>query len=233
MKTIIVVLLILIIPAIGQSQETRETKKKVSSRKQLKMLTKQQINQLHEGALLVRLQTKKNSIAALRKIEKDKLADKIETKQMELNKSIVSAFREDFDFCPTYFFFSDYSKNVMEKQFDHVEFLNGSLLPDTTIKFDNKYFLTAEFGTIDHDTANYFYHESDEPDGNKKVSDHYTGPTMGFGALVINSDQFIQLSRPFPYYVRTFDSLPNRHQPNRVVKEMNIKLHNFYKKRNH
>jgi hypothetical protein len=51
---------------------------------------------------------------------------------------------------------------------------------------------------------------------------------MGFGALVIKSDQFIQLKKPFPYYVRTFDSLPIKRSPKTVVKKMNKKLHRFY-----
>lgn len=227
MQKIIVGFLILLTSTAGLAQDPTEMKKKVSFRKQSKMLIKQQINQLHDGALLVRLKTRKNSIAALRKIGKDKLADKIEKRQAAINKDIVSAFQDNFDFCPTYFFFSDFSKDVRERLFDNVEFLNDSLLPDTTIMFNSMSFLTAEFGTIEQDTEKYFdgYYYAPGENGLERQTRYYGGPNMGSGALVIKSDQFIQLRKPFPYYVRTFDSLPIKRKPKNVVRIMNKKLH--------
>lgn len=223
-------LLILLVPTFGLTQNTTEKKKKVCYRDQLKILTTQQINQLHNGALLVRLQTKKKSIAALRKTKKDKLADMIETRQAELNKVIIRAFQDNFDFCPVYFFFSNHSENVRKKQFDKVEFLNYSLLPDTNINFDHKDFLISEFGTIEQDKAKHFdgYYTVQGENGLEKRTKYYGGSNMRFGALIIKSDQFVQLRKPFPYYVRTFDSLPIRRKPKKVVIKMNMKLLNFY-----
>lgn len=215
-------------------QKTATKEKKISFRKQMRVLTKEQINQLKSGALFVRLQTKKNSITALRKIGREKIADKMEREQKNYNLKIVSAFKTNFNFCPTYFFFSDYSQNIREKQFDKVIFLTDSLLPDTTIKFKESNFLTAEFGTIEQDTAKYFSHNSYESDGNwslKRVESYYGGPNTGFGALIIKSDQLIQLRGPFPYYVRTFDSLPIKRSQNITVKKMNKKLYKYYDKR--
>ena len=196
MTKIFIGLIFLFTTAIGFAQETIPRKKRVSHRKQNHILAEEQINQLKEGALLIRLKTKSNSILALRKMGKDKLADKVAQKQADYNLNIVIAFKTTFNFCPTYFFFSDYSKEVREKRFDQVVFLNNNLLADSTIKFDNKYFLTAEFGTIEQDTAKYFSHYSYEPDSSlslKRVSNYYGGPDLGFGALIIKSDKFIQL----------------------------------------
>lgn len=208
------------------------TKKRESSlRKQLNALTKRQINQLKDGALLVRLQTRKNSITALRKTGKDKLADEMERTQRNYNVKVVSAFRKNFNFCPTYFFFSDYSQNIREGKFDKVVFLSDSLLADTTIKFNASNFLTAEFGTIEQDTAKYFSHTSYEPDQNwslKSNANYCAGPDMGFEALIVKSDQLVQLRRPFPYYVRTYGS----RSLNKTIKKLNIKLHRFYNVRN-
>lgn len=78
MKKIIILLLLLIIHTTGIAQETQTKKKKVSFRKQNSSLSKEQINQLKDGALLIRLKTKINSIAALKKIGKNKLAAKVE-----------------------------------------------------------------------------------------------------------------------------------------------------------
>lgn len=149
--------------------------------------------------------------------------------------SIISAFKANFNFCPTYFFFSGSSTNIRERQFDKVVFLNDSLLPDTTLKFNNTSFLTAEFGTIEQDTAKYFSHYSYEPNARlsvKRVENYYGGPNMGFAALIINSDKFVQLRRPFPYYVRTFESLPIERSVNKAVRKMNKKLYKYYKQKN-
>jgi hypothetical protein len=233
MKKILIALLLFSTSAT--SQETLPKEKKISYRKRMDALAEGQINQLKGGVLLVRLQTKKNSLEALRKHGNYEKANLIEKKQAAYNLSIVKAFRTNFDFCPTYFFFSDYSTNVIDDQIDKVVFLNDSLFADTTIKFNNKAIFTAEFGTIEQDTAKYLSHYSYEPNANmslKRVSNYYGGSNMGFGALIIKSDKFIQLSNPFPYYVRTFDSLPIEKSAKKVVSLMNIKLSEFYNSKN-
>jgi hypothetical protein len=187
---------IFISPCFGQTQ-------------QLKKISKQQINQLNKGVLLVRLKAKKKTILKLRKSGKDNLANKIEQQQAELNKKIVSAFRDNFEFCSTYFFFSEHSKSIKDKQFSNVIFLNDNLVPDSIIKFDyNANFFIAEFVTLEQ-------------------NDH---ANMGFEALVIRNDQFVQLKRPFPYYARTFGSLPIKQKLEKAVRRMNKKLYKFLKK---
>lgn len=221
--------------SIDTIEKTDTKENRISFRKQKRLPATKEINQLKDGALLVRLRTKRNSITALRKIGKDKLAEKIETKQRRYNLKIVAAFKINFNFCPTYFYFSDYSQNVSERKFDKVIFLSDSLLPDTTIKFNQSHFLTAEFGAIEPDTAKYFSHYSYEPDGNwnlEQVSNYYCEPKVSSAALVIKSNRFVQLRRPFPYYVRTYDSLPIKRSPNKTVKRMNKKLCKFYNRWN-
>lgn len=231
-QKIIVFLFILLIPEIGLAKGMIEKKKKVHHRKELKTPAKHQINQLHDGALLVRLKTRKNTIAVLREIGKNKLADKIENQQANLNKKIIGAFRNNFNFSQTYFFFSDYSQDIIDKKFDNVKFLNDSLLPDTTIVFHHKTFLTAEFGTIEQDTATYYDRHYYVPvkNGMELHARYYGSPDFGIAALVIKSDQFIQLRKPFPFYVRTFGLMPWKRRPSNSVRIMNIKLHQFYLK---
>ena len=89
-------------------------------------------------------------------------------------------------------------------------FFSDKLVGNSDIRFTGNHFLTSEFGNLKQDTAKYYSHNSYEPDddGNlKQVSHYYGGTHMGFGALIMMSDQFIQLRKPFPHYVRTFDSL--------------------------
>ena len=206
--------LVFLVSSIGFAQKRTDINKQ---------LAREQINQLHNGVLLVRLQTKKKSIEALKKRGQLKLAGEIKAKQESLNKEIVSAFQRNFDFCPTYFFYSNYSQEIIDKSFEEIQFLDKNLLPDTKIKFDNKSFLTAEFGTIEQDTTN----RVPVNNGAEKQEQKYSGSNMGFGALIIKSEQFNQLKKPFPFYVRTYDSLPIKRKPRVVVRKMNEKLHEF------
>ena len=141
MKNLLLFILTILTPTIGLSQDINERQSNDSFKKQLEIIATHQINQLHEGFLLIRLKHRKKSIAALRKSEKTKAADKIDERQKRLDKAIVIAFRKHFDFCPVYFFFSDHSQNVMEHQLAKVEFLNKNLFPDTNIAIGKNEFL--------------------------------------------------------------------------------------------
>ncbi len=203
-----------------------------SARQVKKQRNTTHITNLKEGALLVRLHSKQRSIQLQRSIGRDKIADRMERKQNDLNKTIIAAFRDEFDFCPVYFFYSDSSKNVTERDFDNVHFLDDSLEVAPDVKFEGDKFLTAEFTTIEQDTVkkfDYDYNASTE-NGLEQRKAYRGGPGMDFGALVIKTDEFVQMSEPFPYYVRTFDSLPISVRPKEVVSRMNRKLHRFYKK---
>ena len=234
MNKIKLFLYLLFFSTLGLAQDTIIEKKKTSFRRQLKSATKVQINQLKNGALLVCLKTKKPNIAALRKIGKNEQADQLEKKQALLNSNIIAAFKSEFNFCSTYFFFSEYTVHVKEKEFDKVVFLNDKLMPDSNIKFENKSFFVAEFGMLQQDTARHFSHYSYESDKNfskKRVSHYNGGPNQGLNGLIISSDQLIQLRHPFPYFKRTMNPMPKNVVIKRAVRKMNKRLHRFYTKK--
>ena len=182
--------------------------------------------------LLVRLMSRSVSIEALRKSNYNDLADKIEHKQKAYNLKITTAFRNEFKFCPVYFFSSEYSDLVRGNQLGQVKLMNSFLEYGTIADTNGKEYLTAEFGTLDSDTAVYQDGAYYMPAENKsdKVSRYYSKPNMNINALVIMSDQLIQLRRPFPYYVRTFGFWPLKRRPKKVVRKMNRKLHKYYRK---
>ncbi|MBD79609.1 MAG: hypothetical protein CL840_11885 [Crocinitomicaceae bacterium] len=227
LKKIVLYLFVLLIGATGYAQQ----KEKLSRKKLAQEAAKQQITLLHNGALLVRLKTKQKSIDALNQAGKRKLAEKVKKQQDEINLQIIKAFAKNFDFCSTYFFLSDDSRFIINKQLDSLYFIGDDLKVDSTIKFNNTSFLTAEFTVIEQDTAKHFdYYESvPGKDGPEQRSSYQGGTNFGFGALIIKSDQFVQLRKPFPYYVRKLDSLPFKRKPKTVVKKMNQQLHGFYK----
>ena len=177
--------------------------------------------------MLVRLRTRSNSINALRKAGNEQVAKRIEDAQAERNRSIVQAFKQEFDFCPVYFFFSDDSKNVRDHKLSEVRFLNDQLQHDPSIQFAGKNYLTAEFANIEQDTLKRFNNYATDP-ADSKEKRYYGGTNFGFAALIIKSDQLVQLRRPFPYYVRTYEGLPFKRKKATVVKILNKELHQFY-----
>ena len=84
-----------------------------------------------------------------------------------------------YDFSPVYFFYSTESKLVRAGQLDSV-ILDRELLPFPLDGLEKKPFLVAEFAEV-------------QP------------PSSGAGlpALIVMDNQLIQLTEPFPYYVRT------------------------------
>ena len=98
MKNLIIFCILIFIYGFVFAQEKRN--KKSSNYKTYDSLARVEINQLKNGALIVRLKTIKNTIAALKKNENFEQALNIELKQKEFNLSIISAFRRNFNFCP-------------------------------------------------------------------------------------------------------------------------------------
>ena len=187
-------------------------------------------NKLSNGALLVRLKRNKRKIDALKDRGYIDEARRVEMNQNHHNKEIISAFNNEMIFCNTYFFYSDQSNNVREKDFSEPFFLDSNLVIDKSIGFDVEDFLIAEFGDVAQDTASYkdFYITSGQ-NGKTKKSSYWGGPNFHFGALVIMTDDFVQLRKPFPSFVRTFDSIPLfRRATFKVVARLNDKFLRFF-----
>jgi hypothetical protein len=222
-------------------QETPESYKQIVKRR-----SKEQILQLRNGVLLVRLKTSENKIKALQKVHRSELAIEIGKQQKMENEKIVAAFRDEFDFCQVEFFYSNNSKKILAKEYGPI-FLDDQLNIDPSIKFDTtKPVFIAEFGRIEQDTTKYFSHFSNEEDTvgvRRRVKNYYGGPNLRVCALIILDDNFVQLHRPFPFYSRRF-IVKQSHNPNqpdesflpirltfdKVVERMNKKLTKYYKK---
>ncbi|PCJ23275.1 MAG: hypothetical protein COA97_11945 [Flavobacteriales bacterium] len=214
--------------SFAQKEEVVSHKRKdiKEARVEAKIKAKEQVLQLHDGVLLVRLSTRKKSLAAMRKANKNKLADKTENKLRIKNQKIVNAFRVNFNFCPVYFFYSDYSKYVRNSQLDNVMFLNDSLQLDSTIKVSSNKYLTAELGITEPDTKKYGSTTGFE--SGEKTTTYYGGPEITVTGLIIKDEQFEQLRKPFPYYVREFSGLPFYRAIHKMVLIMNNNLQKFY-----
>lgn len=217
-----ILFLFFLIPLTSFSQENNS----VNSREQRIADSKQQIQELHESVLLVRLSTKKTSINALRKVGRKELAQKIEEKQKTRNQEIINSFRAHFDFCPVYFFYSDYSKYIINNQLDSVLFLNDKLEITPSIKVSNSIYFTAEFTSLEQDTAQY--HNSTYYDRGEKKESYYGGSENSLTGLIIKNKNLYQLKHPFPYYVREYKGLFFQRAIPKVIIKMNQNLHNYY-----
>ncbi len=228
--------------------------KTLTQRKKSKLSAKEQIGILKNGALLVRLKTRQQNIEALRRTGSDALAAKIEKRQARTNLKIVSVFIRFFDFCPMYFFHSNYTEQVKEGKLDEVVFLNivtrdsflspsspdktkkirdYILLPDSSIKPASSDFLIAEFGQVEPDTFGFpdQYTVDFDTDGHRKsYTTYYVGRAYAFYGLLIRDDQFIQLGHPFPFNVKPWDILNERASIKVAVRTMNRNLAWFYKR---
>ncbi|NNC82931.1 MAG: hypothetical protein HKN79_05075 [Flavobacteriales bacterium] len=191
---------------------------------------KDQIQKLKNGALLVRLPTKRPSIDAMREKGLNKQADALQSKVFAQNLDIVESFRSQFDFCPVYFFYSHDSKYVRELQLDSVLFLNDDLEEDESIKVVEDDYFTAEFTLL----APKQYKVKNIPDSQEKNSNYrneakyYGGANMRFHALIIKDEEFTQLDNPFPYYTRTLNSFFIKRKMADVVSIMNGKLYRYH-----
>jgi hypothetical protein len=161
-------------------------------RKRRMIISAWQINQLKEGALVVKLKTNINQINAFSKHgEPDKAIEKtVET--YIINKNIMMAYIDNFKFCKIYFIYSN-SNDSLLKGLRSGFFLDTNLKVDPTIVMNEKFYLIAEkdfnynssIGFVKEDSAR-FVSEKGNPSG-------------GEFDIVVKNKYGHQLKRPFPY----------------------------------
>lgn len=167
-----------------------------------------QYEKLKNGALLVRLKTQATAIEALRKRGQNESAARIAENQRQENERIVSAFRDNFDFAPVYFFYSDDSRYLLNNEPGKVTFLMPDLSPvDTVVAVEPEKFVVAEFSTVSAEPRAYYENYRREYKGQTDSLSYINSSEMGFTALVLYNDDLQQLTDPFPYYVRMYRGL--------------------------
>ncbi|MFT5821915.1 MAG: hypothetical protein ACI8ZM_003171 [Crocinitomix sp.] len=213
------------------SSAKAQTPRKMRNSEIDRMNSQRQIKELKESVLLVRLRTRQPLIDALLKSDRKEEAKKIALEQLKKNQEIIAAFNKYYDFCPVFFFRSDYSNYVLNQQLDSVVFLNDTAGIDPGIKINSELFYIAEITALGKDTATFeegTYLVQTE-DGLERRTQYGGGGNNGFEALIFKSSTFYQLRRPFPYYSRTLQSLPiMRRSFKRVIQRANEALHYYY-----
>ncbi len=159
-----------------------------------------QIQDLKQSALLVRLSTSENQLELLRKMKNMDRYHEVKKAQEEENQKIIAAFTAEFNFAPkVYFFASSNSDKIKAGDLSQV-LLNKNLAVIDTFPFKTYYI--AEFSNTEE---------------------------MDIPAVIIKDANFKQLDEPFPFFTRTYETLPIVSRSHmRTVELMNQKLNAYY-----
>jgi len=175
------------------------------------------IELLKENVLLVRLKSADKKIAALEKANKE--AEIVRTKQKlkAQNESIINAFKDNFTFCETYFFYGSEAKFLRQQQYDEMTLYNSNNKPVQDKSFIKNGHLVAAFDYI------HEYQFVEETDSVRMVA----AATYSYPSLVVMDKDFVPLPPPFPRRVLTKYKLLL--DPVEVV-ALNVQLFEYHEK---
>ena len=194
-------------------------------------LAKDQINHMKDGVLLVRLKTSEKVITALKEKGYQIKAKEVQLKQEKANQVMIESFDKHFDFCPVYYFYSYDTKSIKTREFDSVSFVGNDTINKHISTFSGNKIFIAEFGLAENDTTKLIADEviiSTDNFSLEKVPVYYQSEYFNISGLLIKSDQFIQLTPPFPFLYKSGNITKNYSTIPRVVKGMNSSLWNYH-----
>lgn len=163
-------------------------------RKKKGVIAAWQINQLKEGAIVVRLKTNKKLIDALREQENNELALEKEKEQYAVNVNTYHAYRDKLKFAKVYFILSNHTDSLLNGTRTGI-FLDSTLKVDPTITMNEKFYLIAE--------RDYGYNSSIgfvKEDSARKVIE--SGNPVREMAVILKNKYGHQLKGPFPYCIK-------------------------------
>lgn len=229
-KTIIGTLLFLVfsLPQ-GMSQNIEFTKPQHGAAK--RQIANEQIKNLKNGILLIRLSTKSKALETIRNKGYDEKADEIEADQTALNKAIALTFPVNIKFCKTAFFYSQETDKLVSKDFDNMSFMDGELNEIPNPLINDMYFLVLDLAILEgRDTRTNKTKKVDAENGIEKKPDYYSPSNMSLPAFVVKDQNLEQLNDPFPYYVRAYSLEPDIDKILSAALKLNKRLFKFYGK---
>lgn len=157
--------------------------------------------------LLIRLSTNNNVINYYKSQENHKQASIESLKQKKNNQNIIEAFQKNYSLSEVYFFYSDQSKNIINKKLDSLFSYDGLPLSKQKIETIKKEgYLIGYFGL--------------------------TKSNLKFHALILNDNKLNPLQRPNIRFIRTYRSMgPFKRKEKKVISilEKKIKFKNLRK----
>jgi hypothetical protein len=179
--------------AIGPQPDYKDQDEFKHFNKRRQAVGKWQINQLKNGALLVRLHDNHFLAEQLRKRGENDLALQKEHEAFAINKNIVRAYVRYYTFSKVYFFLSEQSDTILKGARSGV-FVDTNLVIDPSITMNETFYLIAEkdevynssIGFVKEDTARFIKE---------------TGNATRDVPIVVKNKYSHQLKEPFPFFV--------------------------------
>lgn len=175
---------------------------------------------LHDGYLFFQLFDRESTKNSIREHLGEKAVLQYEAEEKEKHDNLMKAFRENYTFSKVLFFYSHDKKKIKDDDFSTVKFYTDSnqLVSNDTIDFSH--FFIAEVSRIEIDSTIYT-----DGDGVEHKTANYS-----FSALIVRDRDFVQLGKPFPYYVRTMEGMPILQKKSmRLIAAFQNKLERKYK----
>lgn len=179
---------------IHGDKDYKDPKQFENFRKKKSIIAAWQINQLKEGAVVVRFKTNKKLIDALRAKGKNELALEKEKEQYAVNVNTYHAYRDKLKFAKVYFILSNHTDSLLNGTRTGI-FLDSALKVDPTITMNEKFYLIAE--------RDYGYNSSIgfvKEDSARKVIE--SGNPVREMAVIFKNKYGHQLKGPFPYCIK-------------------------------
>jgi|TARA_Y100000994_G_scaffold129383_1_gene106066 hypothetical protein len=139
-----------------------------------------QIQKLQTGVLLIRLQTNQHLIDYYAKNDLNKM-EEILQKQIKKNNDIINTFHNEWSLCPVYFFYSNNSEEILQKDFTNLINHRKETLSREEISSIKENFL---IGYLGKDSGSLKFH-----------------------ALILRNHDLSKLRPPLPRFVRTYKGL--------------------------
>ncbi|MFC5269362.1 hypothetical protein [Adhaeribacter terreus] len=175
------------------------------------------IQNLKNGVLLVRLRTSEKAIISLEKAGNEQMAATLRRRQEAENKRLIAAFQQHFKFCPVYFFLSSYSDKIKSGDYKG-SFVNENLELTAAPEIADRNYYVAEITDLEQ-----YRPEPDDLNSSNNAE-------VSFKALVVRDNDFHQLNKPFPYFIKASQNIPPRKRSEpEMVELLNGNLVSFYK----
>ena len=118
-----------------------------------------QINQLKEGALVVKLKANSLAITALKKQGNMQLAERMRLEAAGINANILRAFKSNYTFSKVYFIYGSAVDSLLNGKREGV-FLDTNLNVDAKIVMNEKFYLLVELDRLYNSSIGFVKEDS-------------------------------------------------------------------------
>ncbi len=177
---------------VYNSDDYKDKKQFDKFMKRRKVIGGWQINQLKTGALVVKLKTGRTLINELYKAGNTEMANDKKLEMFIVNKNIMMAYRDNYNFGKVYFIYSSANDSLMSGARKGI-FLDTNLTVDPTIEIKENFYLVAESDNIYNSSIGFI-----PEDSARKVKEH-GNPSGQVVDIVVKNKYGHQLKKPFPY----------------------------------